>query len=310
MTLKTSLTGSYPPIYNPDKAIRFLPPEEQAEWVHKSIERAIHDQIDIGIDILVDGQVRDDIVSLFAAKLPGYEGHTLPYRAVARIRPADGPITVDDYLYAKQLAGGRPLKAHITGPLTMARATRVEDTSPYRDRHDPELVLDFARALGQEARFLVQAGAEIVQIDEPVLTDGVDLDLAFQAMKQIIEIGEIPFPGLHICGNVSLIFEQVLTQSPVKMVSIEGNWLKQPELGHINHDYLVHCGKQIGLGCIQVADYTLERLTSVQNFLDQMITRLGKENIWAVMPNCGLRPVPYEVACNKLAIMVKAVKSL
>lgn len=309
MTLGTSLTGSYPPFYNPDEAIRSLPAEEQEHIVHRSIERAIHDQIELGIDILVDGQVRDDIVSLFAGRLPGYQGQTLPYRAVDRIRPADEPITVQDYLYARKLAGDRPLKAHVTGPMTMARATRVE-TSVYRDRQDPELVLDLARALGQEARFLVEAGAEIVQIDEPVLADGVDLDLAFEAMKQIVEIGQIPFPGLHACGNVTQILDQTLTCSPVKMISIEGEWLEQGELSHINRDYLAHCGKQIGLGCIKVSDYTLERLTVVQNFLDQMVSRLGEENIWAAMPNCGLRFVPYDVVQNKLSIMVNAVRSL
>ena len=161
MALKTSTTGSWPPTYDPDKTIRHLPVEEQDRIVHESIERAIHDQIELGIDVLVDGQVRDDIVSLFAFKLPGYEGGTLPYRAVDRVRPADEPITVQDYLYAKRLAGDRPLKAHITGPMTLARATLVDAESPYQSRNDPNLVLDLARALGQEARYLVEAGAEI-----------------------------------------------------------------------------------------------------------------------------------------------------
>jgi 5-methyltetrahydropteroyltriglutamate--homocysteine methyltransferase len=310
MALRTSTTGSWPPTYDPDQSIRDLPAEEQDRIVHKSIERAIRDQIDLSIDILVDGQVRDDIVSLFAPKLPGYAGSTLPYHAVGPIQPADEPITVSDYLYAKGLAGDRPLKAHITGPMTLARATLVEAGSSYVSRNDPKLVHDLAQALGKEARLLVQAGAEIVQIDEPALADGVDLDLAFEAMKQIIEAGEIPFPALHICKNVTGILDDVLIRSPVKMVSMEGGWLRRDELSHINRDYLSRSGKQIGLGCIQVRDYTIERPTTVQNFLDFMVTRLGEENIWAAMPNCGLRPVPYEVAISKLKIMVSAAKSL
>jgi 5-methyltetrahydropteroyltriglutamate--homocysteine methyltransferase len=310
MTLKTSTTGSWPPTYDPDKPVRHLPIEEQDPIVHESIERAIRDQIDLGIDILVDGQVRDDIISLFASKLPGYAGSTLPYRAVGPVRPADESITGSDYLYARSLASDRPLKAHITGPMTLSRATLGEAGSGYVRRNDPKLVRDLAQALGQEAHFLVQAGAEIVQIDEPALADGVDLDLAFEAMEQIVETGEIPFPALHICKNVTRILDDVLTRSPVKMVSMEGSWLKYDELTHINRDYLSRCGKQIGLGCIQVRDYKLERLTTVQNFLDQMVVRLGEENIWAAMPNCGLRPVPYEVALNKLKIMVTAARSL
>jgi 5-methyltetrahydropteroyltriglutamate--homocysteine methyltransferase len=310
MALKISTTGSWPPTYDPDKPIRHLPVEEQDRIVHESIERAVRDQIELGIDILVDGQVRDDIVSLLAPKLPGYAGNTLPYRAVGPIRPADGPITVQDYLYAKGLAGDRPLKAHITGPMTMARTSLVEASAPYMNRNDPSLVRDLAKALGQEARFLVQAGAEIVQIDEPALADGVNLSLAFEAMKQIIEIGEIPLPALHICKNVTKILDDVLTNSPVKMVSMEGSWLRRDELSHINREYLSRCGKQIGLGCIEVRKYAIERLTAVQNFLDFMLDRLSEERIWAAMPNCGLRPVPYEVALKKLKVMVSAAGSL
>jgi 5-methyltetrahydropteroyltriglutamate--homocysteine methyltransferase len=310
MALKTSTTGSWPPTYDPDKPIRALETAEQDSIVHESIERAIRDQIELGIDILVDGQVRDDIVSLLASKLPGYEGRTLPYRAVDHIRPADEPITVQDYQYAKNLAGDRSLKAHITGPMTLARATLVDGESPYDNRNDPQLVRDLAQALGKEARYLVEAGAEIVQIDEPALADGVDLDLAFEAMKQIAEVGEIPFLALHICKNVTRILDDVLTRSPVKMVSMEGKWLRREELSHINRDYLSRCRKQIGLGCIDVRNYSIERLTAVQNFLDLMVARLGEEHIWAVMPNCGLRPVPYEIALKKLKVMVSAARSL
>jgi 5-methyltetrahydropteroyltriglutamate--homocysteine methyltransferase len=310
VTLKTSTTGSWPPIYDPDKPIRNLSAEEQDRVVHESIERAIRDQIELDIDVLVDGQVRDDIVSLFASKFPGFKGMTLPYRAVDRIRPADEPITAQDHLYAKRFSGDKLLKAHITGSMTLARATFVDPESPYSNRNDPNLVLDLAKALGQEARHLVEAGAKIVQIDEPALADGVDLDLAFEAMKQIVEVGEIPFPALHICKNVTRILDDVLTRSPVKMVSMEGEWLRHDELSHINRDYLSRCGKQIGLGCIDVRNYTIERLTAVQNFLDLMVSNLGEEYIWAAMPNCGLRPVPYEVALKKLKVMVNAVRSL
>jgi 5-methyltetrahydropteroyltriglutamate--homocysteine methyltransferase len=324
MTLKTSLTGSYPPIYNPDEKIRLLPQKEQDALVHNSIKRAIRDQIQMGIDILVDGQVRDDIVSLFASKLSGYEGQTLPYCAVAPIRPADEPITVADYLYAKKCVDEYTeerkeelelrsekiqLKAHITGPMTMAKATRVE-TSAYANSYDPRLVMDLAHALGQEARLLVEAGAQIVQIDEPVLVDGVDLDLAFRAMREVIETGEVPFPGLHICGNVSQILKDVLESAPVKMISLEGEWLKRSELRRVDRDLLLRCGKQIGLGSIKVSDYKLEKITMVQNFMDEMIMRLGEENIWAIMPNCGLRAMPYDIVQQKLLVMVEAVKSL
>ena len=310
MPLKTSLTGSWPPLYNLEEGIRLMPLEEQEQIVRDSIAQAVQDQIELGIDILVDGQVRDDVVFLFASKLPGYEEKVFPYHVIDRIRPAEEPITVQDYLYAKQLAGNRPVKAHLTGPMVLERSTQVDPNSVYAGKHDPQLILDLAKALGQEARFLVEAGASVIQIDELVLSEREDLDLAFEAMRVIVETGQIPVPALHACGNVTPILDQILTKAPLKMVSIEGGWLNHEALRHIDRDYLAKCGKQIGLGCIGVSDYTVDKFERVHAFLTQMVERLGEEGIWAAMPDCGLRPVARETARQKIEVMVKAAQAV
>jgi 5-methyltetrahydropteroyltriglutamate--homocysteine methyltransferase len=305
MALKTSLIGSYPPI-DGAKPYRQLPESDFEALVQKSIERAIKDQMDLGIDILVDGQVRDDAVSLFCRHIPGFSGNTLPYRVVQLVRPSEQPITLSDYLFAKELADGKPLKAHLTGPMTIAKGSDVDPASGYSGKTDPRLIMDIAEALGMEARYLVEKGAEIIQIDEPMLGNASDLDMAFQAMKKIIEIGKIPFPALHACGNVGGIFHQLLDHSPVRAISMEGNWLRQEELADINNETLRRSGKQIGLGCISVSDYKVEKNRTVENFIDQMVQRLGVENIWAIVPNCGLRLMRVDTARSKLEVMVAA----
>jgi 5-methyltetrahydropteroyltriglutamate--homocysteine methyltransferase len=309
MAPKTSLTGSYPPVHNPEKPIADIAPEKFEQLVRDGIERAIKDQIQIGIDYLVDGQIRNDIVSLFVNNLPGFDSLGSFYKITGKICPAEIPFTVNDYAYARQYAGNHSVKAHITGPMTISRVCQVDPSSPYTSRNDPKLIEDLAIALGQEAKALVEAGAQIVQIDEPVLQDGVSLKVAFEALKKIIEIGQIPIPSLHICGNVSQILPEVLDQALVKIVSMEGVWLTEDRLMHIDENYLKSRNKQIGLGCIQVSDYKLDRLTKVQNFLDQMTHRLG-ESIWAITPNCGMRVMPYETAKQKLELMVKAARSI
>ena len=301
MTLKTSTTGSYPPLE-----------EDTKIQIHEFIERAIRDQLELDLDILVDGQVRDDIVSLFAKAIPELSGDRLPYRVKDRIRPLERAITVQDYEYASKLIPGdsnKPLKAHVTGPMTIARSLFIE-TPSYEGIEDKKLIFDLAEMIGQEAKYLVQAGAKIVQIDEPVLAKGVDLNIAFEAMKIIVNKGEIPYPALHACGNVTGILEDVLQRFPVKMISMEGEWLKSRELRHIQQSYLQDVDKVIGLGCIKVSNYQVERLLSVQNFLDQMISRLGEDRIWAAMPNCGLRAVPYDVAKEKLKVLVEAAHTI
>ena len=308
MALKTSSTGSYPPI-DSEKPYQDLPEAELDVLVRKSIERALKDQMELGIDILVDGQARDDIVSLFYKHIPGFSGNTLPYRVVNPVRPSQQPITLSDYLYARELASGKALKAHITGPMTIAKGSDVDPESGYSGKTDPRLIMDIAEALGMEARSLVDAGAEMVQIDEPMLGNKRDLDMAFQAMKKIIEMGKIPFPALHVCGNVGGILHQLLDGAPVRAISIEGNWLKHAELVDIDNETLRRTGKQIGLGCISVSDYKVEKTRAVETFIEQMLQRLGEENIWAIMPNCGLRLIPYEVTKSKLHVMVKATKA-
>lgn len=315
--LKTSTTGSYPPLFNPTVGLSALPAESREDLVHKSIAQAIRDQIDLQIDILVDGQPRDDIVSMFTHKLTGYQGAVagpgdamMPKRIVGRIRPAEEPITVADYCYARDLAGTKPLKAHITGPITIARSSFVEPESPYCSRHDERLIQDLAFALGREASALVKAGAEVVQIDEPLLASTEYLDMAFAAMRMIVETGHIPHPALHACGNIPRVFEQIMRKSPVEIVSLEGSWLLAPELKEINGAYLVACRKKLGLGCIQVNSRKVESPLWLQVFLEDVLDRVGEDSIWAVMPNCGMRLLDRDVAKRKLQVMVQVVRAV
>ena len=310
MVLKTSLTGSYPPIRRPEELFEYSNPEEKEAEVRQGTERAVQDQLELGIDCLVDGQVRDDIVALFVGQIPGFNTSEFPYRIDGKIKPAKGPITLDDFRFARGLAQGKPMKAHITGPMTIIRRFKVSSDSPYTGRDDPQLIDDLAEALAQEAHYLSSAGAEIIQIDEPVLQDGVDLDAAFRGMRRIVEVGKIPTPALHICGDVTKILVRVLDEAPVKIISMEGAHLRKPPLWHIDGKYLVDRDKQIGLGCIQVSSHEMDRITKVQHFLDEMVNCLGEEGIWAVMPNCGMRTMPHEIAKAKLKIMVDAVHSI
>jgi 5-methyltetrahydropteroyltriglutamate--homocysteine methyltransferase len=310
MKLRTSSTGSYPPVFDPESGISRLPAEEQDRLVQASIERAIRDQIQIGLDVLVDGQARDDIISTYTRRLPGYAGCSIPCPVIARVKPASEPLTLADYLFARSLCGDRQVKAHVTGPMTLARSSIVDPSSPYSSRNDPRLAMDLAEAIGCEARALARAGAQIIQIDEPVLADGVPLDAAISAINRVVEIGEISFPALHICGNVTGIFAEVLARASVSMISLESDWLLQPELRWVDRRYLEQHNKLIGLGCVRTNTFAIERITRLQNHLDQMVTRLGAENIWAVMPNCGLRYLPYESAFKKLEVMVMAAHTL
>jgi len=310
--MKTSLTGSYPPSYEINRPLRNRLPAEQEELVFLSITQAVNDQNDAGIDYPVDGQVRDDFVSIFANHLPGFISGSIPYAVNSRVEPSEQPITVGDFQYARSLAPDKPFKAHITGPIVISQSIKLIEGAPYASRHDRQLILDLARALGHEARLLVEAGAEVIQIDEPNLSDGVDLELAFEAMQIIFDSAKPPFPALHACSNILPIITTLLERAPVRMISLEGTILNDPSLSHINRKYLQDCGKQIGLGCIDVRGNPkeVETIQVLQISLDQFAHRLGLENIWAAMPNCGMRRLERNVAKQKLEILAKAAHAI
>src|SRR5438309_11400331 len=98
MRIPTTVVGSYP--------VDGLASEA-------AIGRAVADQVEAGIDILADGQVRADMIAEYAAALPGLAAD--PPRVVARVRPAASSGRAADFRCAVELAGGRPVKGGVTG---------------------------------------------------------------------------------------------------------------------------------------------------------------------------------------------------
>ena len=154
--LPTTVVGSYPPVEG--RGLRSLLDRHRT-----ALETAVADQLRAGVEIISDGQVRADMVSAFAAQLPGVrEG-----RVIGRIGPPAHAITVEDVRYARSKAPY--VKGILTGPTTLAHALHL-DTHVYRDKE--ELALDLAAVLAAEARALAGAGVCMLQIDEPILSTG------------------------------------------------------------------------------------------------------------------------------------------
>jgi 5-methyltetrahydropteroyltriglutamate--homocysteine methyltransferase len=157
---------------------------------------AIAEQVAAGLDLLTDGQVRwHDPVSHIARGLAGFRvGGLLRYfdtNTYYRQPEATGPIgrerpiLVDGYRFAAAAAAPRPVKAILTGPLTIARLSR-DATSPPRGLR--ALVLEIASALNREVLDLEAAGAPVIQIDEPVLARHAgDLPLLREALPKLFE---------------------------------------------------------------------------------------------------------------------------
>lgn len=289
MKLVTTTVGSYPA-----KGLEPL----------AAILRAVEDQRAAGIDLLTDGQVRSDMIGIFACHIPGYDSKGPGYRITGKIGRAAEPITVSDYLYARSLAGEVEVKGVLTGPTTMALASTVEAGAPYSSNQAPALVLDLAETLAAEARALVEVGARVIQVDEPFFSLGANLELGSEALKRVT--AEVPLSILHVCGDVRTIFGRLL-DLPVHVLDIEGANLR--DLPWVNGSLLQEKGKTIGYGCVSSSSDEVEEPGVIRERIREAISQVGRENLW-ISPDCGLKLRSRESALAKLSRMVEAARSL
>ncbi|HEY7347696.1 MAG TPA: hypothetical protein VH599_05210 [Ktedonobacterales bacterium] len=293
--LLTTAAGSYPP--------GDLPPK-------RAVQRAVEDQIAAGIDLISDGQVRADIISLFAAGIPGFR--QAPDGVWELEAPPDlpsEPLVAGDYLLARLLARGRAtVKGVITGPVTLALSTRLTPGTPYNGNSDRQLLLRLAGILAREAAALVAAGAEIVQIDEPMLPgaihNGLEIDLAEQALREVTAI--IPFPMLHICADVRPITYELLAM-PIAALNVAGSQIDT--LSAIEADDLESAGFRLVYGCVNTQAPAPEARQVIQTRIERAVNRLGAERLW-LSPDCGLRLHSREDAQEILSELADAAQAV
>lgn len=185
-TLPTTTIGSFPqtPEVRAARA-RFRKEETSLADYERFLEdetaACIRRQEEIGLDVLVHGEFeRTDMVEYFGEQLEGFvftqNGWVQSYgsRCVKPpiifgdvLRPR--PMTVRWSAYA-QAQTKRPMKAMLTGPITILQWSFVRNDQPRRDT-----AWQIALALRDEVRDLEAAGLPVIQIDEPALREGLPL---------------------------------------------------------------------------------------------------------------------------------------
>src|SRR5947208_2574083 len=158
-------------------------PDPRATEDHMT-ELALREQIDAGLDVVTDGLIRwYDPISHLAGKLAGvritgllrffdtnfYFRQPAVHSRIERTKP----LVVDEFLFA-QRKSSRPVKAVLTGPYTLARLS-IEEASPTNGGSSGaatrfnRLLDGYTPALAEEVAALAQAGATLIQVDEPAL---------------------------------------------------------------------------------------------------------------------------------------------
>jgi 5-methyltetrahydropteroyltriglutamate--homocysteine methyltransferase len=190
------------------------------------------------------------------------------------------------------------------GPYSLSG--RISDNA-YKDKAD--LVRAIARRLNAEARALVAAGAELLQIDEPFLAGyPEEISLAVEAVNLVTKDVQASW-GLHVCygnryarptweGHYDFLFPSVLDTTIDQLV------LEFARKGYDDLELLRRYGwdRSLGLGVIDVKSDDVEEPELVAARIRRALDIVPADRLM-INPDCGLRHLPAETARAKLRAM-------
>ena len=313
--LPTSAVGSFP---KPDYVLEARAKFARKEMTRKELDALerqatefwIEQQEEIGLDVLVDGeQYRGDMVAYFADIMDGFEmgglvrsyGNRYYHKPiiVGKVK-RPGPITVTWWKFAQGLTS-KPVKGMLTGPYT------IMDWS-FNDYYPDRKAACFALAteIRKEVESLVEAGAKIVQIDEPALSvRPEEIDFALEAMH-IVTDGIPAYFITHICyGAFEFMYPRML-DLPVDNFDLEMSNSGLDLISLFEKDPFT---KDLSFGVLDVHSHVIETPTIVRERIEKALQVIQPEALW-VDPDCGLKTRRVEEAQGKLRSMVAAVREL
>ncbi|MGC2082995.1 MAG: 5-methyltetrahydropteroyltriglutamate--homocysteine methyltransferase, partial [Bradyrhizobium sp.] len=173
---------------------------------------AIRDMERAGIDIVTDGEIRRESYSnRFATALDGIDtdnpaiitsqsGMQTPVPRVVGDIKRSRPIELRDMEFLRRNTD-RAAKITLPGPFTMSQQAKNEH---YKD--EEEMAMAFAAAVNAEARDLQDAGADVIQLDEPWVRNNPDLArrYAVKAINRALEGINVP-TVIHICFGYAAV---------------------------------------------------------------------------------------------------------
>ncbi|MCH7714030.1 MAG: cobalamin-independent methionine synthase II family protein [Chloroflexi bacterium] len=271
---------------------------------------AIRDMERAGVDIISDGEIRRESYSnRFATALDGIDlerpgsvissrGQPTPVpRVVGPVRRSR-PVQVRDLAFLRANTQCK-IKATVPGPFTLAQQVQNDY---YPDRES--LAMDYAACVNQEVIALFEAGADVVQLDEPWLRNNTEeaREFGVKAIDRALE-NATGTTALHLCfGYAAVVSEKPgaysflteLDNSVVQQVSLEA---AQPNLDLAVLQEMP--SKTIILGVLDLGDPEIESPQTVADRIRSALKYLPPERL-QLAPDCGMKYLPRETALGKL----------
>ncbi|MEA3344021.1 MAG: methionine synthase [archaeon] len=287
--LETTVVGSYPVKIGTQEMLRQY--YFGRDSYYDAIKNAVKDQENAGIEIISDGQVRGDVVSIAASCCHGITRGSRP-KIIDELKPKDNVIAEDMNLASSLASGNTKIKGIITGPYTLSRNC----INNYY-KNEEEVAWAFVSILKDELRQM-KNNADMIQIDEPFLS----VEYSHEAKEMIHELAKVvrvPL-AIHVCGDVRSIFKHLLDYN-VDILDLE--FVSYPKNVSLLKEYKFN--KKIGFGCISIEDRRVESVRKIKRRINKALKILPPEKI-IVDPDCGMRNLTRRMAFSKLKNMVTA----
>ena len=315
----TTVVGNYPKVAEGGYSTKLI--GTITKWQHKELSNAqleetcreitkavLREQEQAGLDLLTDGQIRwEDLVTPIARALAGFEinglsrwfNNNVYYRRPILHKPPvwKSPILAEQYRFAKRTAT-KPVKAVLPGPYTFVAVS--EDRCYKKAR---PFVLKMAEILNQEAKALAQAGAPLIQFDEPAIGFGkTDTKLAVEGLN-------IAARDVGTKTAVSTYFGTLegalnaLMRSAVDVIGVDV--VSEPKT--LNVLKRTKITKELAVGCLDARNTKLESVAELHAIF-RAVRKLAPRGGLYVNPNCGLEFLPHTQALAKVKRLVEAAR--
>lgn len=231
------------------------------------------------------------------------------------------PLVADEMIELKKLTD-KKIKATLPGPYLITRSMWLPALSKqYYDSKD-SLGEDIIKVLKEEIDSLAKIGVDVIQFDEPVLTEVVfsegktrsfmcaalsekkdpteELKFATKLIKSVIDYAKEKeiLVSLHVCrGNWSRD-ESILLTGPYtpllplfeetlpNILTLEFSTPRAGEISSLFSSDLIRENCTLGLGVMNPRTDEIEPLEDILSRVEEVLHFLPKERIW-LNPDCG-----------------------
>jgi len=285
-------------------------PEELDGAVRQATEFWIRQQEEIGIDVLVDGEMyRGELAEYFTGNLKGFRrgglvrihGNTFCHKPViSGVVHWTRPITVERWRYAQSLTA-KPVKGVVAGPYTLMDWSF---NGHYHSRRAAAIAI--AREMRREVEELVRAGCKIIQVDEPALSARPgEMDLVVEGIKIVTE--KIPaYFIVHACyGDFAGVYPGLL-DLPVNNIYLEMANSDMALLDLMSADPFT---LDLTVGVVDVLSSRAATPDLVRRRLKKALAVLKSTPAWAG-PDCGLKSGTVDGAIAALRAVQEAAEGM